>query len=101
MASIFSTMVTIDAKNKGGHIDGVDHTGAYLIIVKCDNPSGTHAIFHLAASAEGQCRIKKTVSVPGADGEQLQILWPDESRPMLVYEDLLPLKPQSYNLKII
>lgn len=91
----------MNASNDAEYIDGIEHVGSYLVIIKCERPSGTHAIFHLAASKNGQSRVKRTVSAPGESGEELTILWPPDSRPILTFESVIPDTTQSYNLKVL
>jgi hypothetical protein len=103
MASTFTLNINLSTETDAEYIEGIEHVGAYLVIVKCEDPKGTHAIFHLAASQGGQSRVKAAISVPGSNGEELVILWPSESQPILTFDSKLsiPTEPQSYNLKVI
>ena len=86
MASIFTLNIDLDFEKDAEYIDGIEHVGAYLVIIKCEDPKGTHAIFHLAASDQGQSRVRASVSVPGSCGEELIILWPAASQPILTFD---------------
>ena len=103
MASTFIQNISLDAENNAEYIEGIEHVGAYFVIIRCKNDKGTHSIFHIAASKLGQSRVKRTVSVAGESGEELTILWPADSQPILRFESnsFIPKKAQSYNLKII
>jgi hypothetical protein len=94
--------ITLSRDDYADYIESLDHIGAFMIIIRCENLSGTNAIFHISASQFGQSRVKRTVSSPGSLGEELSIEWPDNSKPILRYESpkTAPIEEISYNLKI-
>lgn len=101
MAATWIMNVTLN-KELSAYIDCCDKVGAYTVHVKSENPEGTKAVFHIA-SCNGQQRVKRTVSVAGSEGEQLNIVWPVDEYPILCYESdyHAPDEDTHYNLKVI
>jgi hypothetical protein len=103
MASIFTCNVTL-SKEMSGYIEGCDSdVGAYMIMIKPEKQSGSTAIFHIGSGNNGEKRIKRHLSLPGSNGEQLSIVWPDNLPPILCYEsdESAPEEKMHYNLKIV
>lgn len=102
MAATWTINLTLN-KDSSGFIDCCNTVGAYIIIVRCETPEGSHAIFNIASSSDGQKRVKKTVGVAGDNGEQLLIVWPEDSPPILCYEsdEHAPDEDRHYNVKVI
>lgn len=104
MAATWTTNLTLGPDNEYcAFIDTCNPVGAYIIIVRSEVPSGSHAVFHIASSSDGQKKIKKTVNVAGSNGEQLHIDWPEDCCPVLCYEtdEHAPEEDRHYNLKIL
>jgi len=102
MAAIYTTNLTL-SKESGAYIDCCAEIGAYIVIVKAELQDGAHAIFEIASSFDGQKRVKRNVSVAGSNGEQVLIVWPSDSKPILTFEtdENAPDEKLHYNLKII
>jgi hypothetical protein len=102
MAATWTINLTL-SPDSSGYIDCCNHVGAYIIIVRCETPEGSHAIFNIASASDGQKRVKRTVGVAGDEGEQLLIVWPEDSCPILCYEtdELAPKESRHYNVKVI
>ena len=104
MAATWTTNVTLNKKGEFyGYIDCCNSVGAYVVIVKSEKPKGGNAIFNIASANDGQKRIKRIVSVPGNNGEQLCIVWPENSCPILYYESdhFAPDEEMHYNVKVL
>jgi len=104
MAAIFTTNITLSPENEfSAFVEFCNPVGAYILIVRSEIPEGSHAVFHIASSNDGQKRVKRTVWVGGNNGEQLHMVWPDEDSPILCYESDVhaPLEERHYNVKII
>lgn len=89
-------------KDISGVIDVCEHIGCYQVKVQCEDEEGANGIFHIASSKNGQRIVKRTVSTSGENGEQLMIVWPRSSAPILCYEDDVnaPERDMVYHLKI-
>ena len=102
MAATWTINLTLNPESSA-FIDCCNNLGAYIIIVRAELPEGSHAIFNIASSNDGQKRVKKTVGVAGDNGEQLLIVWPEDSPPILTYEsdEHAPPEDRHYNVKVI
>jgi|SRR6478609_2113770 len=104
MAVVWTTNLTLSPDNEfSAFIDCCNNVGAYVVIIKSEIPEGSHAIFHVASANDGQKKVKKSAGVAGSNGEQLQIVWPEDCSPVLCYEsdEHAPPEGRHYNLKII
>jgi len=101
MAATWSMNLSLK-KDEGQFIDVCEKIGCFQVKVQCEYDEGANAIFHIASSKNGQRVVKRTVSTSGENGEQLMIVWPKKSAPILVYEndDYAPEKEMVYHLKI-
>jgi hypothetical protein len=102
MTSIYTDNIILSREIHADYIEFCDHIGAYMIIVKAENNFGTFATFHIAGGINHKM-IKRITSISGKDGEELIIKWPNNSNPILAYEDpsRAPVEKLNYNLKII
>lgn len=104
MAATLITNLTLSPENEYcTFIDCCSHVGAYVVIINCENPEGSHAIFHMASAYDGQKKVDKRVGVAGSNGEQVHIVWPTDGCPVLCYEsdEHALAEARHYNLKII
>ena len=103
MAATTTVNVTIENNEFAAFIDTITSLGCFVVIVRSEVHHGAHAIFHLAASGNKHKQIERTVSVPGSSGEILQISWPDNSEPILHYENEVhvPDEDRHYIVKIL
>ena len=104
MAATWTGNVTLSAENEySSFIDYCKTVGAYVIIVKCEVPEGSHAVFHVASSNDGQHKVNRTVWVAGSNGEQVHVEWPEDCSPILCYlnDESAPEEERHYNLKIL
>jgi hypothetical protein len=102
MASIFTDNIILSREKHADYIEFCDTTGAYMITVKSENLLGSFATFHICGGVRNKI-IKRITSVCGKNGEELVIRWPNNSIPILAYEDpsVAPIEALHYNLKII
>ena len=103
MASTLSTNVTLSPDNEFcDFIEQCNYVGAYQVKVTSEIQEGSHAIFHIASSNDGQKKVKCAVGVAGNNGELLHILWPEDNHPVLTYINVehAPQEKRHYNLKI-
>ncbi len=104
MAAIRTTNVTLNPENEFcDFIECCETIGAFLVIVKSEISEGCHAIFHIASANDGQKSVKRTVSVSGNNGEQLHIIWPEDTNPVLTYLNTAhgPQESRHFNIKVI
>lgn len=104
MAATWTTNLTLSPENEfSAFVDCCNTVGAYVIIIRSEIPEGSHAVFQIASANDGQKKVNKTVSVAGSNGEQLNIVWPEDCSPVLCYEtdEHAPQEDRHYNLKIL
>lgn len=103
MAATFTMNVTLSPENEYSAFINCDFVGVYIILVNSERKKGSHGIFHIGSSSEGSKSVKRTVTTSGDCGEKLDIVWPQNSAPILCYvsDHHAPREPRHYNLKII
>lgn len=104
MAATWTTNLTLGPDNEfSSFVECCDTVGAYIIIVKAELADGCNAIFAIASANDGQKSVKKTVSTAGKNGEQLNIVWPEDNHPVLCYlsDEHAPQENRHFHLKIV
>lgn len=86
-----------------GYLEICGRQGAYVIVVNSENSLGSAAIFAIGSANGSEKRIKRLLSIPGNNGEELTIVWMDNDYPILCYDqdDIAPEYEMHYNVKIV